>query len=137
MLFKLFTNKIDLNKIYLIYITNIMSVSVVSVNDSSEKIKIEKAKIARRKWRENNRQYEKEYQLNVYHSKYKTDDHYRKCRRSREKLRYYNVTIKNLQNKEILSSRDKMRIENLMALREILLTSHSEFLPCKNETDSN
>lgn len=114
-----------------------MSVSVVSINASNEKNKIESAKLSRRKWRENNRQHEKEYQLKVYHSKYKTDEIYRKCRRFREKLRYYNVTINNLQNKDILNIHEKRRIENLTNLRELLLESHKEYLASKIENDSN
>ena len=114
-----------------------MSMSVVSVNTSGELNKIEKAKIARRKWREKNRDWEINYQLNIYHSRYKTDDNYRNCRRFREKLRYYNLTINNLQNKELLNSRDKKRIDNLIALREILLSSNSQYLPTKNETESD
>jgi len=114
-----------------------MSMSVVSVNTSSELNKIERAKIARRKWREKNRDWEINYQLNLYHSRYKTDDNYRNCRRFREKLRYYNVTINNLQNKDVLNIRDKKRIDNLIALREILLSNHSQYLPTKNETESD
>ena len=52
-----------------------MSMSVVSVNTSGELNKIEKAKIARRKWREKNRDWEINYQLNIYHSRYKTDNY--------------------------------------------------------------
>ena len=114
-----------------------MSMSLVSVNTSSELNKIEKAKIARRKWREKNRQYEKEYQLNIYHSRYTTDDNYRICRRFREKLRYYNVSINNLQNKDLLNNRDKKRLDNLIALREHVLTNYNEYLEDKNESESN
>ena len=114
-----------------------MSMSVVSVNTSSELNKIERAKIARRKWREKNRDWEINYQLNLYHSRYKTDENYRNCRRFREKLRYYNLTINNLQNKDLLSSRDKKRLDNLISLRDHLLTNNNEYLPTKNETESD
>ena len=114
-----------------------MSMSVVSVNTSSELNKIERAKLARRKWREKNRDWEINYQLNLYHSRYKTDDNYRICRRFREKLRYYNLTINNLQNKDLLNGRDKKRIDNLISLRETLLSSHSQYLPSKSENESD
>jgi hypothetical protein len=114
-----------------------MSMSVVSVNTSSELNKIERAKIARRKWREKNRDWEINYQLNLYHSRYKTDENYRTCRRFREKLRYYNLHINNLQNKDVLNTRDKTRIDNLISLREILISSHSQYLLTKNENESD
>jgi hypothetical protein len=114
-----------------------MSMALASVNTSSELNKIERAKIARRKWREKNRDWEVNYQLNLYHSRYKTDDNYRNCRRFREKLRYYNLTINNLQNKDVLNSRDKKRLDNLIALRDILLSSHSQYLEANSEKKSD